>query len=182
MPNYSHLARAIQGRARTLGYTQEDLIQITNLGRTTVQRIWGATVVHDPTPKTKRALEDALLWQQGSVDAVLADGDPTIRRQTPDEPSVSSTETRPSGGAPTPTGLPLNVQFALGEGEVFDAEVMEWDVAGTPFSVILVAKTGSSMTEEERESLREQSIAWARMKKGIKEVGKQAGAPTDDGS
>jgi hypothetical protein len=66
------------------------------------------------------------------------------------------------------------VKAALSEGHTYAADVIEWEVEGQPFSVIVVAKSGAYGTEQSREALRKKSIAWAKMKRGIQEAVEEA--------
>lgn len=150
MPDYSHLARAVQRRARELGYNQEDLILVTGLGRTTVQRIWGGTVLHEPTAKTKRLLEASLRWEPGSVDALLAGGEATPRQSA----SAAEAPEGADGESETPgENLPLAVQIALEFGRLLDYDVYTTDVDGDPMQMIQIAVTNAQAVDALKKQL-----------------------------
>lgn len=76
-PDLDRLARAIKAACKARGWLQEDLIRESTIGRSTIQRLWKGAAGVMPTPGTKRQLEETLGWGRGSVDAILAGGDPT---------------------------------------------------------------------------------------------------------
>lgn len=142
MPDYSHVARTVQDRARELGYTQEDLIQVTGLGRTTVQRIWGGTVLHEPTPKTKRAMDAALQWEAGSFDIVLAGGNPTPAGPSA-RPSAPATDAEVA--IPVPTDVPLAVQALLRFGTLVGSETFTVNMDGEEVKIGVFATSRSAI-------------------------------------
>lgn len=155
MPDFPRLAQAIRERASALGWKQRDLIQHTHISRGTVQTLWRGVEVPLPNSATKNALEDALGWERGSVDEVLAGGEPRIR--------VPSRERQSSSSRMDGTRLPLRVQLEMAKGQLLDYDILEFDVAGKPFSFVAFAQTGAYDTEEAQEALTEQLETFRRM-------------------
>ena len=174
MQDYSHLAEAVRARARELGYTQDDVIRISRLGRTTVQRIWSGSVAHTPSRATCIALEKALGWAPGSIAAVLAGGEPTVRRETSGDGEVQVNEASAPARASARPEFPLRVQLALEDGRPLDHDVIEFEVAGRPFSIIAWAQTGVYDTEEDRAALWEQLKVFHRLMGQLRREGDAA--------
>lgn len=151
MPDYPRLAKAIQARATALGWKQRDLIQRTHISRGTLQTLWKGVDVPPPSPATKIGVEDLLGWERGSVDAILAGGEPTTRPQAPE--GAEGDANAASAAAPrasTLTDMPLRVQLALGEGRPLDYDVLEFEVGGRTMSIVAWAQSGVFDTEEDR--------------------------------
>lgn len=81
--DWTRLGRLIRQRRKALGMrSQVDLAVASGIGRSTIQKLeWGTA---SPERKTMRMVEEALRWQEGSVTAVLAGGDPTPTAQDAD--------------------------------------------------------------------------------------------------
>lgn len=168
MPNYPRLADAIQARARELGLTQEQLVTRSGMGRTTIQRLWKGTADNEPAKRTKNDLEQVLGWVTGSVDAVLADGDPTVRRETSDESSGNPLEAVAAAIATAGADLPLAVKLAIETGKLLDYDVQYVTIDGEELAVITLAKTGTYDTEEKRAAIRGQLELFGRIKDHIR--------------
>lgn len=78
------LARAVIDRRAELGWTQRDLIAQSGVSKNVVQAIEGAEE-RSYRPATKRALEDCLGWEHGSVDALLTQSGPARLKDQPSE-------------------------------------------------------------------------------------------------
>lgn len=80
------LDRAIEERRLDLDLSLNEVAQLAKISPATLRAIRRGTT--QPTPLTKRRLEDALRWERGSIDAVDAGGDPTPAGDTrfTDEP------------------------------------------------------------------------------------------------
>lgn len=70
----------MEARAVELGLTWSDVARISGVDRETLRKMrFGLGGRRGFAPITKRVVEDALQWRHGSIDTVLANGDPTIR-------------------------------------------------------------------------------------------------------
>jgi transcriptional regulator with XRE-family HTH domain len=76
--DYERLGGAIRDRMKVLGMTQTELAQRTGLHRVTIGRLVNGRQKSPPSAVTMQALERALGWLPGSVDAVLRGGIPAI--------------------------------------------------------------------------------------------------------
>src|SRR5437016_1035067 len=74
--DFERLARVIKATSAARGWLQEDLIRESAIGRSTIQRLWKGKAGVMPSPAIKRQLQDTFSWTAGSVDAILAGGDP----------------------------------------------------------------------------------------------------------
>jgi len=74
--DWKRLGMLVAERRKALGMSsQVALAEASGIGRSTIQKIeWGTA---SPERKTRRMLEMALHWEEGSISAVLAGGDPT---------------------------------------------------------------------------------------------------------
>src|SRR6478609_5052547 len=92
--SWDKLSDEVRKRRRELGLTQPDIQQRGGPGVATLRAIENNQPSR-PSLRMRRALEDALEWESGSVDAVLAGGPPTVKESKDD----SDTSARPIGGA-----------------------------------------------------------------------------------
>lgn len=69
------LARVIVARRLHLGWTQRDLIERSAVSKNVIQAMEGAEE-RSYRPMNKKAVEDILGWEQGSIDAVLTRSGP----------------------------------------------------------------------------------------------------------
>lgn len=73
--DWKRLGMLVAERRKALGMSsQVALAEVSGIGRSTIQKIeWGTA---SPERKTRRMLEVALQWEEGSVTAILAGRDP----------------------------------------------------------------------------------------------------------
>lgn len=80
--DWNRLATLVQERREELGRTQEEIAADGGPSTTTLTNVEGARAA-EYRPKTLRKLEVALGWTRGSVERVLAGGDPELVDQPP---------------------------------------------------------------------------------------------------
>jgi transcriptional regulator with XRE-family HTH domain len=178
--DFQRLAGAIQARATALGLSQQDLVSRSGLSRTTVQKLWQGDDTYAPSRRTRVAIEDALDWAPGSVEAVLAGGEPTVRREASVETeTIASDSPAAARSLTTVTDMPLRVQLALGEGRPLDFDVLEFEVGGRRMSIVAWAQSGVYDTEEDREAALEQLKMFHRLMGTLRREGEGV---TDDTS
>jgi hypothetical protein len=119
-------------------------------------------------PSTYRKIAAALGWDEDSPAAILRGGDPTPRRESSTPPSAPLDDSSSRIMRKPTDDLPGRAQLALANGQLFDAEVMEWKVGGEDFSVIVVAKVGKYDTLEKQQAAKSQYELWARMKESLR--------------
>lgn len=71
-PSPARLAKAIRDACAERNWLQEDLIQQSGLGRSTIQRLWSGRSEVKPTRRTRLELERTLQWSPGTVEALWA--------------------------------------------------------------------------------------------------------------
>jgi transcriptional regulator with XRE-family HTH domain len=169
--DFHRLAEAIQARTTALGWSQQDLVSHSGLSRTTIQKLWQGDGTYAPSRKTRIALEQALGWERGSVDSVLAGGDPTVRRDGTQASDVQVDDVSPPVRGSSAPAFPMRVQLALEEGQPLDYDVLEFEVGGRPMSIVAWAQTGVYDTEEDRAALREQLAMFHRLMGTIRREG-----------
>jgi transcriptional regulator with XRE-family HTH domain len=95
--DYARLQAAVIDACGARGWTQAELIEKSNISRSTIQRIWRAEPTK-PGRRTQRLLEQALGWEQNSVMAVLRGGAPAVIASTarPSGPETAEANRRGS--------------------------------------------------------------------------------------
>jgi hypothetical protein len=87
-PDYERLKACLIAAREARGWFQKGLIDASGLGSSTVQRLEASPPVGPvPSRTTRLALERTLGWGPGSIEAILAGGDPTPLPEagTPDD-------------------------------------------------------------------------------------------------
>lgn len=79
--SWDKLGDEVRKRRRELGLTQPDVQERGGPGVATLRAIEN-NQSQRLSPRMRRALEDALQWESGSVDAILAGGAPTPKQLT----------------------------------------------------------------------------------------------------
>jgi len=87
---HERLDEAMNGRRLDLGMTWGELAVTAKIAEVTLRAIRrGANL---PTSLTKRRLEDALEWEHGSIEAILAGGEPLTKAVRVTEAAVPERE------------------------------------------------------------------------------------------
>jgi transcriptional regulator with XRE-family HTH domain len=137
--DWARLGDAITARRKAIGWNQEKLADVANVGRTTVQNLEGARE-YSRIPTSAFTIEQALGWPPGTVRGILAGGDPPVTVDTP-EPEV---EVSPEPEALTPrtlmAGIPLRVAEELMTGEAVDTVVLNLSGDGSGMRLVAVLK------------------------------------------
>lgn len=92
--SWETLGDEVRKRRRQLGLTQPEVTARGGPGVATLRAIENNQPSR-PSMRMRRALEDALEWESGSVDAILAGGPPTVKQPKAD----SDAPTRPKPDA-----------------------------------------------------------------------------------
>lgn len=140
--DWTRLGKALRDarRATAVSLTQEEMAEEIGVGRSVIQLIEAGNEYKKPTPSI-RAFAARVGWADGSIEAVLAGGDPTLK-------AVAAPT--PESGAPTDAGLPLRIVHELkGKGDLLDTAVIP---LGDDASMVVVVKgkPGASIEEIER--------------------------------
>lgn len=115
---------------------------------------------------TKRGLEDALRWRPGSIDRILADGDP---EPMPSGRGEIRAEPGHAAEGAASVKLPLRVQGELADRKVLDHEVVDLAWTGSKHKLI-VLWAGPADESEDIQGVRREYAAWMRGRRQLGEV------------
>lgn len=147
--DFRHLADVLQAACAARGWLQEDLIRESEVGRSTIQRLWSGNASVMPNRTTRGQLERTFGWQPGSLEIVLAGGEPTLLSEQHAEAPRPAGTTRDSD-------LPVAVDSQLKKGALFDSEVVDLSRPGSPMHIVVVARVGTyDGSQEKIEQMRE---------------------------
>jgi transcriptional regulator with XRE-family HTH domain len=167
--DWARLARAIQHARESrrmpggLRMTQQQLADAAGVSKGTIQNLEDPERTPTRRPSSLAAVE-RVFWKPGSVDAVLAGGDPI---PLPDEPSPA-TNTRPADIAPRISErLPLRVQHEL-DGDVVDTDVIDLGRSGMKMVVVITREPGQDLPSDDQ--LREDYREWSRVQRELRGI------------
>lgn len=165
--DWTRLGKALRDarRAAPVSLTQEEMAEAIGVGRSVIQLIEAGNEYKKPTPSV-RAYAARVGWEEGSIERVLAGGDPQMKGATPQAPAAD---------VPSETGLPLRIVHELkGRGDLLDTAVIP---LGDDASMVVVVKgkPGASIEEIER-SLE----AWRAAQGQLMELDYRRSAVKDD--
>lgn len=161
--DWKRLGKALQAtrRARPGKPTQEQLAGDMDVSRSLIQNIERGIGFEKPTPAL-REYARRLGWAEGSIETVLAGGEPTLAEDaTPGEPADL-------------TGLPGRIKHELGRGgELVDTVVIQLPGGGT---AVVIVKDQPDATPEQREQNLE---AWLRTQPKLRSLDYSDSPPPD---
>lgn len=101
-PSLTSLGKHMEARSLELGLTWSAVARISEVDRETLRKMrFGLGGRRGFAPVTKRAVEDALQWQHGSIDTILAGEDPTPREPVEADRTESPLRTVAADAEPT---------------------------------------------------------------------------------
>jgi transcriptional regulator with XRE-family HTH domain len=155
--DWVRLGAAVKASRKAMGITQPQLGAAAGVSRATVQNIEAGQDYARVTP-TLRAIERALDWQEGSIEVVLAGGDPVAPGAVPfPEPPPEPVR---SLSRFVPGRLPLRVVQELEEGgPVLDARVLDLAPGGGGGKITIVVTGEVDATPDQ---VRAALLAWER--------------------
>jgi len=159
-PDWTHLAGAVKAARKSMGLTQIELGERAGVQRSIVQRIERGAGFTRVT-STLRLIEIAVGWKPGSVEEVLAGGDPTGF-------GVADKASQPETTASLPAasdGLPLRIAEALTKGTTLDTTIVS---LGPNADMVVVVKGKPTATPEQ---LRAELEAWERREGHLERLG-----------
>lgn len=162
--DWQRLGKALQAtrRARIPKITQEQAAAELGVSRSVIQNIERGIGFTKATP-TVREYARRLGWTGGSIDEVLAGGEPTL------------TEDAPVPGAVEFRGLPSRVKRELEqEGDLVDTAVIQLPGGGT---AVVIVKDQPDATPEQREMNLE---AWLRTQPALTNLDQVGTEPSQD--
>lgn len=156
--DWARLGSELAAARKQRGLSQVAMAERIGVKRSAVQAIERG--VSKRVTTTMRQYARTVGWDDGSIDAVLAGGEPTTAEQPPgSEPAAAP-------------ALPLRVVEELGEGPLLDTTVL--DLPGTRSRMVLVVMgpPPDASPEEIRRDLR----AWRKTEKALRDLD----VPDDD--
>lgn len=160
---WARLGKALAASRRAQNLTQADVAAEAGVGLATIQSIERGTQVKDPTP-SMRVYATIVGWAAGSIEAVLAGGEPTPAAQLTEATAGATTE-----------GLPLRVARALTEGTTLDTTIVPLS-PGAEMVVIVKGKPNATPAE-----IRAALLAWEAREGHLDRLGDVAGGSSDNG-
>lgn len=160
---WDRVARAVvEARHRLVGsdgkpMTQPELATLAGISLGAVQMLEDETHTYRRWPAAASAVE-RVLWEPGSVKALLRGGEPTWKQTATPEPAVGNLD-----------HLPLRVRGELTDGEVVDTDVIDLSAGGMKLVVVVTrdADAESADDDQMRRGLRE----WARIQRQLRSIG-----------
>jgi transcriptional regulator with XRE-family HTH domain len=140
------------------GLTQIELAERLGASRGAIQAI-ESDKPHVRVTQTMRRAAREIGWAEGSIEAVLAGGDPI-----PVEPEEPTSTSPPAAFA---EGLPLRIAQELSEGQVLDTEVLSLGGPGGA-TVVVVVKRGASTASPEQ--IRKDLDDWSRVERKLRRI------------
>jgi transcriptional regulator with XRE-family HTH domain len=147
--DWARLASTIREARASLSWTQQQLADQAQVSLATLQNL-EAGKARSRRPMSADRVAAALGWAPGSVDAVLAGGEPT--------PSGAPTEP-PAARDDALAGLSLRIRRELAAGQVLDGAVLDLPAAGR-LSVVMIPLVPEDATEAEIQAALEE---WKRL-------------------
>lgn len=148
--DWARLATAIREARASLGWTQQQLAEQAQVSLATVQHL-EAGKTRSRRPMSADRVATALGWASGSVDSLLAGGEPI--------PGGAPTEAPAAQGADALAGLSLRIRRELAAGQVLDGAVLDLPAAGR-LSVVMIPLVPEDASEAEIQAALEE---WKRL-------------------
>lgn len=160
--DWARLGAAVTSARRTAGMSQQELAERIGTGRSSVQSIERGHEFAKITG-TMRSVARELGWADGSIESVLAGGDPVPADTAPTPPSAG-----------TGQDLPLRIVQELSEGQLLDTTVLDLTPAGSSARMIVVVKGRPDASPEE---IRRDLLAWRKMQRRLQNIGDEEEPP-----
>lgn len=142
--DWARLGAALKASRTARGTNQVDMGERIGVGRSAVQNIERGDV--KKISPSIRAYAREVGWQPGSIESVLAGGEPNL------EPATPAPAETPAGEAP-PADLPLRIVRELEKGELLDSTVIPLSDDGDGRMVIVVRGQPDATPEQIKRAL-----------------------------
>lgn len=161
--DWARLGEHVEAERRRREWTQEDLARAADVGVSTVQSVERGNRQKPQILPTHRVIARVLGWDDGSVEAVLAGGDPTYAAEF--GPSSQPTGVLEESAAALLDDLTARVKGALLGGQVVDATAVPMGDG----DVVIIWKGGEEqeLTPSQRRKLEQQ---WHRFQRAAHDI------------
>lgn len=157
------LGRALADARKAAGLTQVEVASAIGASRQPIQAIERGRGFEKITG-TMRSYARLVGWPEGSIEAVLAGGEPIQPSAAPEAPAQQA-----------PDGLPLSILEEIGEGRLIGVDVFELPGSNARMTVVVRAPDASP------EEIKRDLLAWRRARRHLQGFGDadDDGAPGD---
>lgn len=154
--DWTRLGKALRAARNALPdeLTQEQLAEALGVGRSVIQLIEGGNEYKKPT-STIRQYAQYVGWADGSIERVLAGGEPVMR---------GAVEEKPAPAPVVDPALPRRIVHELKEGDLLDTAVIP---LGDGANMVVVVKGRPGASEEE---IRRDLEAWREAQDQLQEL------------
>ena len=157
--DWGRLSQAIADAREALGMTQIELGEAIGVGRSAVQKMERG-VAYTKVQPTHRAAARVFGWAEGSIEQILAGGEP---KRAQGDRAAESTPDSVLGD------LPLRVLHAIGSGRLVDSAVINLDPEDPEAAAVLVLKRGRR-SDATPEQLREDLRKWSELERAVRRI------------
>lgn len=154
------LATAIAARREAIPLTQDELAEAMNVGRSTVQKLENPRTTYTKIQPIHREVAYQLGWTRGSIEQVLAGGEPTLRA---DEVAAASA----APGASMPSGTPQRIRRALTGGEAIDTELIPIDEDSDSGLVMMIKQGDKELAEDKMDQVMRRWVRLTRIARDL---------------
>lgn len=154
--DWARLGTQLAAARKARGYSQIAMAEHIGVKRSAIQNIERG--VSRRVTTTMRQYARTVGWDDASIDAVLAGGEPTVAEQPSSEPA-----TAPATAAAS--AIPLRIVEELGEGPVLDTTVLDLPGSHSGSRMVLVVMGEPDASPEE---IRRDLQAWRKTEKALR--------------
>jgi transcriptional regulator with XRE-family HTH domain len=155
--DWARLGALLKRAARARGLQQKDIAERLRRQRGAIRNIETGNI--STVSDTVEAYAQLVGWSDGSVDAVLAGGEPELASDAEPSPVIPVRTALADPDAAREAGLDdlsLRVLAALSEGPLVDSDVLTIPMAGGTLRAALVVRGAPDMTpDQQRQAVRE---------------------------
>lgn len=151
--DWERLGRAFAEARVRAGLSQMEVAESLSVTRTPIQGIERGHVKYKPPTRingTMRSYARLLHWEDGSIEAVLAGGEPTLQ------------------GAAEASALPTRISEELRDGQVLDNGVFDLAPDSEDFQMLVIVKGKKGATREEISAYMKK---WRRIERELRRIG-----------
>ncbi|MFD7101885.1 helix-turn-helix domain-containing protein [Streptomyces celluloflavus] len=162
--DWARLGAALKAARTTKGLSQTDVGELVGVKRGAMRNIEQGALTK--VTATVRAYARAVGWDDASINAVLAGGDPTPAAPPASERDIGAAQTTATAA---PEELPLRIRDALAHGPLLDTAVINLPggAEGPAGQMVIVVKGAGDNPEQLRRAL----LAWEATEARLRHAG-----------